>query len=203
MTTKNKIAELILRRLSKYTDESDIDPRELMLAVHQSLSSLIRVRFFESKSTDFQEVDGALYYTIKDNSVLEDKTTNTYYTLLPSSTISIPYGVDIKRVGPPKGRGYTPTQLGFNDLYDGLPSCSLEGKIGYNKEGNKLNFVNMGYDLKPESVNITMTLPLDAMDEDEEINIPADMVDEVVERVFQKYTTTLQIPSDEVNNSID
>jgi hypothetical protein len=203
MTSKSKIAEQILRRLSKYTDESSIDERELMLSVHQSLASLLRVRFFESKNIDFQEVDGSVYYTVSDNSVLKDNPRQEYYTLVPSSTISLPYGVDIKRVGPPQGRGYVEAQLGFNDLYSNLPSCSLESNVGYYREGARLYFINMSVTNLPENVNITMTLPLDKIEEDDELNIPADMVDVVVEQVFEKYARTLGIPTDEENNSID
>jgi len=55
----------------------------------------------------------------------------------------------------------------------------------------------------PENVSITMTLPLDKIDEDDELNIPADMVEQVVEQVFEKYVKTSSIPADEENNSID
>lgn len=203
LTSKSKIAEQILRRLSQYTDESSVDERELMLSIHQTLASLLRVRFFESKNIDFQEVDGSVYYTISDNSVLEDKSRGIYYTNVPSSTISLPYGVDIKRVGTPQGVGFIPTQNGFSDLYNGLASSSLESQTGYYREGARIYFINMDVTNLPENVNITMTLPLDAIDEDDELNIPADMVGEVVEQVFEKYAITLNIPNDEENNSID
>jgi hypothetical protein len=203
LTTKSKIAEQILRRLSKFTDESRIDERELMLSTHQALGSLLRVRFFESKSVDFQEIDGSVYYTISDNSVLKDDTRSEYYTNMPSTSISLPYGVDIKRVGTARGRGFVEAQLGFNDLYVDLPSFSLEGNIGYYREGARLYYVNMTASNNPSSVNITMTLPLDNIDEDDELNLPADMVGEIVEIVFEKYLRTLGIPHDEENNSID
>jgi hypothetical protein len=201
LTSKSKISELILRRLRKYTDDADFDERELMLSVHQSLGSLIRNRFYESKNTESQEVDGSLYYTVSDNSVLEDG--SKYYTSLPSTTISLPFGVEIKRIGTKEGRGYTPVQNGFNDLFDGLASSCLEGRIGFYKEGGRVYFTNMDSSNNPSSVEITMVLPMDNLNEDDEINIPADMVEQVVEVVVAKYTNTLGIPSDDINNSID
>jgi len=203
MTSKSKIAEQILRRLAKYSDEASVDERELMLSIHQSLASLIRVRFFESKNIDFQEVDGSVYYTINDNLVLQDNIKKEYYTNIPSSTISLPYGVDLKRVGTPQGRGFVEAQNGFKDLYAGLASCSLENNTGYYREGSRLYFINMDVTNLPENVSITMTLPLDKIDEDDELNIPADMVEQVVEQVFEKYVKTSSIPADEENNSID
>jgi hypothetical protein len=203
MTSKSKIAEQILRRLAKYSDEASVDERELMLSIHQSLASLLRVRFFESKNIDFQEVDGSVYYTINDNLVLQDNIKKEYYTNIPSSTISLPYGVDLKRVGTPQGRGFVEAQNGFKDLYAGLASCSLENNTGYYREGSRLYFINMDVTNLPENVSITMTLPLDKIDEDDELNIPADMVEQVVEQVFEKYVKTSSIPADEENNSID
>ena len=55
----------------------------------------------------------------------------------------------------------------------------------------------------PTRVNIEMTLPFGALDEDDEINIPTDVLAEVVELVFTDFVRTLQIPTDEVNNGIE
>lgn len=200
MTSKEKIAEQTLRQLSQYTDESSIDERELMLAIHQSLGTLVRLRFFEAKNTESQEVDGAIYYSVDENPVL--KKGKKYYINMPSTSISLPFGVDIKRVGTEEGRGFIPAPNGFNDLHSGLLSSSLEGRIGYYKEGAKLIFINMNSLNNPESVDLVLALPFDSLEEDEEINIPSDMLDEVIERVVLKFARTLGIPEDEINNSI-
>ncbi len=55
----------------------------------------------------------------------------------------------------------------------------------------------------PETVNIEMVLPFDSLDEEHELNIPADVVGEVVETVFGKFTNTLNISEDNVNNNIE
>lgn len=200
-TSKSKISEQVIRQIGKYTDESDIDEREIMLAIHQSLGSLVRLRFFESKNTEAQEVDGSLYYSVDEISVL--KKGKKYYIEMPSTSISLPFGVDIKRVGTEEGRGFVPTQNGFNDLHAGLASSCLEGNIGYYKQGNNLFFVNMNSSNNPDTVDLVLALPFESLDEDDEINIPSDMLDEVIERVVMKFVRTEQIPSDDTNNSID
>jgi hypothetical protein len=200
-TSKSKIAEQVVRQIGKYTDESNIDEREVMLAIHQSLGSLVRLRFFESKNTEAQEVDGSLYYSVDDISVL--KKGKKYYIKMPSTSISLPFGVEIKRVGTEEGRGYVPTQNGFNDLHTGLASSCLEGSIGYYKQGNNLFFVNMNSTNNPETVDLVLALPFESLDEDDEINIPSDMLDEVIERVVMKFVRTEQMPTDDTNNSID
>ena len=202
LTTQAKISEQILRRIRQATSDAEVDERELMLAVHQRLGVVVRNRLFESKGVESQEVDGSFYYPIYDVSVLKNAK-GRYYVKLPSTTISLPFGVDIKRVGTDDGSGFVPVQNGFNDLFRGLASSSLEGQIGYFKSGTNLMFVNMNASNSPNAVNIEMVLPFGALDEDDEINIPADVVGEIVDGIFVDFARTLQIPSDEINNSID
>ena len=158
LTTKYKISEQIVRRLRKYSIDSDIDEREVMLALHQSMGSLIRNRLFESKGMESQEVDGSLYYTKRDITV--EKEGKRYFIKLPSTTISLPFGVEIKRLGTSDGRGFVPVPNGFMDLHDNLPSSALEGIIGYYKEGVNAYFVNVSASNNPKLVDLTMLLPL-------------------------------------------
>lgn len=201
LTSKYKASEQIIRRLRKYSIDSDIDEREVMLALHQSMGSLIRNRLFESKGMESQEVDGSLYYTKRDISV--EKEGNRYFITLPSTTISLPFGVEIKRLGTSDGRGFIPVPNGFLDLHMDLPSSALEGMIGYYKEGTKAYFANMSAANNAKLVDLTMVLPLDMLGEEDEINIPADMLELVIEDIVRKFSGTLQMPSDETSNSTD
>lgn len=201
-TTKSKIAEQILRKLRKYSVDSDVDARELMLSVHETLGAFIRVRLFEAKGQESQEVDGSFYYPINDISVLKNES-GKYYIPLPSTTIDLPFGVDIKRVGTINGKGFIPVTNGFNDLHADLASSNLESQIGFYKSGATLEFVNMTKSNKPSTVNIIMVVPFDYLDEDDEINIPADVRGQVIDSVFKQFSMTLQLPTDETSNSKD
>lgn len=201
-TSKSKIAEQIKRRLRKFSQDSDIDERDIMLAVHQSLSSLIRNRYYETKNMEVQEVSDTLYYKIKDLEVKKDDS-DTYYIESPSTTVELPFSTEIKRCGTPKGRGYVHVKLGFGDLYIDLISQDLEGNIGFHKSGNNIEFVNMTEKNRPKTVELQMVLPFNNLDEDDNINIPADMIDQVVEICFQKFSNTLNIPADQTNNATD
>jgi hypothetical protein len=202
-TTQRKISEQILRRLRGYTDETSIDERELQVATHQSLSSIVRNRYFQGKADETGEVDGTLHFTIHKNNVLKDENTDEYYINTPSSAVSLPFGIDIRRVWSKKGKGYIEVPGGFNDLYAGMEASMLGGNIGFYRLGGNLVFVNMNNANKPNEVSVTMLLPFGNLDEDDEINIPSDMVDEVIEIVFSKFAKTLQIPIDEVNDTKD
>lgn len=203
LTSQRKIAEQIARRLKKYSDESDIDERELILAVHQALSSLVRARYFYGKQDETAEVDGSLIYTIHNNTVHFDADADMYYIETPSSAISLPFGVDIRRVGIKKGRSYIEVPNGFMDMHYNLESSTLGGNIGFYREGRNLFFVNMDNSNKPEKLSVTLILPFGSLDEDDDMSLPSDMVDEVIENVFLKYAKSSQIKTDETNDSND
>jgi hypothetical protein len=149
-----------------------------------------------------QEVSGVLYYTIFDN-VVKKNDSGRYYIETPSTTVGLPFGVDIKKIAPKKGRAYTPAQLGFEDLYAGLVSSTLENQIGYVKNGNTIEFENMTASNNPDKVDISMVLPFDSLDEDDAINIPQDMIDQAVDLLVIEFKDTLGIPADQTSNSID
>lgn len=202
-TSQRKISEQILRRLRGYTDEENIDERELQIAAHQSLSTVVRNRYFQSKADETGEIDGTLFFTIHSNKVLKDSVTDEYYISTPSSAVSLPFGIDIRKVWAGKGNGFREVPVGFNDLYEGMEASMLGGNIGFYRLGGNLMFVNMDNSNKPEELSVTMMLPFGNLDEDDEINLPSDMIDEVIEIVFSKFAKTLQIPIDEVNDTKD
>lgn len=203
LTSQVKIAEQINRRLRNYSDENDFDEREIILAVHQSLASVVRNRYFQSKTDETGEVDGSLYYTIHNNEVKQDSMTDEYYIETPSSAIALPFGIDIQRVGKPKGYSYIEVPRGFNDAFRGMEASNLAGNIGFYRNGKNIVFTNMSVTNKPENVSITLLLPFGNLDEEDEISLPLDMIDEIVEVVFSKFANTSQIQSDEVNDSND
>lgn len=202
VTTQRQISEQILRRLRQVTDDSSIDEREIQLAVKQSLSTVVRNRYFQGKQTETGEVDGSLFFTIKDNEVFKDDL-GRFYTETPSSSIALPFGIDISRVWKTGGKGFTEVPIGFLDLYEGSDAYLLAGNIGFFREGNKLILVNVSNMNKPDKLNITMLLPLEILDEDDTISVPTDMIDEVIEIVFAKYANTTQIKQDETNDTND
>jgi len=203
LTNISKISEQILLRLNKNDDDRNLSEREVGLAVHQSLATVLLNRYYQNKTTESYDHDGSLYYPIHKNVVKQDPVTDYYYIRVPSSTISLPFGTDISRVGSAKGRGYIETPMGFLDLYADFESSDLEGNIGYYRQGANIYFVNMDSRNKPKEVSVTMVLPIDKLGEDGMLNIPADMVDTVVETVLTKFAKSEQLPDDEVNNSID
>tara|TARA_R110000803_G_scaffold16197_6_gene44483 strand:+ start:4747 stop:5361 length:615 start_codon:yes stop_codon:yes gene_type:complete len=202
LTTQAKIAEQIVLRLNQDNSDSSVDDREIMLSVHQVIAVWIRNQLYRTKGDEAQEVDGAFYYTIDDVPVLKNRK-GKYYAVMPSTSVSLAFGVDIKRVGTDNGIGFVPVQNGFNDLFAGLASSSLEGQIGYFKAGANLEFANMTGSNNPKTVNIEMLIPFDSLDEDDQINIPADVLSDVMDNVYEKYSQSLKKPLDEVNNNIE
>ncbi len=96
LTSKAKIAEQVQRKLRKYSIDKDIDDRDIMISTHQIISELIRNRYYETKGIESQEVSGTLYYKISDIKVKQNDA-DEYYIDTPSTTVELPFGVEIKR----------------------------------------------------------------------------------------------------------
>jgi len=86
-------------------------------------------------------------------------------------------------------------------LTSGLKCFDLEGSIGYYQEGNRLVFRGMGKGSKPENVIVKSVIGFDGVNEEEDLNIPADMQLEVLRKSLQVYGVAL--PADIVNDNID
>jgi len=200
ITTQRQISEQILRRLRGVTDETSFDEREIQLAVKQTLASIVRNRYFQGKQTETGEVDGSLFFTLEENKVLKDRL-GRFYIETPSSSIALPFGVDIRKLWKTGGSSFIEVPIGFLDLYEGNDAYLLAGKSGFFREGNKIILVNVSEINNPKKLNITMLLPFDRLDEDDSVTVPADMVDEAIEIVAAKFANTSQLKQDETNDS--
>ena len=100
-TSKKQLAEQILRLLSagNYTNDQEIDIRELILHVSQVLASVVRVRYFQNKAEGDDYINGSYIYTFKNVEVKEDKDLNQFYAEIPASTMDLPNDAAIHFVG--------------------------------------------------------------------------------------------------------
>ena len=199
MATKRSLAEQILLLLSKNSSDSEIDEREIIIAVEQTLANVIRIRYFESKAEDVGEVNGALMSAFRNVPVTKDSELCSYYSELPAKTIDLPHGIDINKVAPmyEVSNSYVEVPTGFDTLYGDLQSQALSGRIGFYREGNRIYYVNMGYNEAPNSVYIRMVAGINSLPADRELNIPADMEAQVIQFVLQMYG---QKPQEDITN---
>lgn len=204
LTTYERVAEQVERRLSIYTIDSDILRPELILAIKQRVSLKILTRFYQIKNEEgWGEIDGAFIYTFKNISVAKDDDMDAYFAPLPSSYPDLLYGMGIKQVSPSKEPKtfYVPVKNGFEGLYKDLGAEKLEGSIGYYPENFRIYFVNMDGSNNPPSVLIKITLPLDGIAPNTQVNIPSDIQAEVIEEVVAMYSQKL--PADDTKNAND
>lgn len=202
MASISQISEQIMLILGKRGEDSDVDVREIRLAVRQSAAQAVRMRWFEGKNTDgFGEVDGSLVSKFDNEPVVMDG--EEFYTTMPANPVDIPGGVGIRSVAPMKGlkQPYRPVPNGFCGLHEGLESFSLEGRIGFFLDGDRIYYVGMSEDNKPDNVRISMVLGIDSLEDDQEINIPSDMQGDIINYVVQLYSAYKQ--DDDSNDSTD
>lgn len=202
-TTYARIAEQAERLLGKYTDDSDITRQELVLHVKQHIAWRAMEDFYRAKSDEFAYVDGGLVVPFKSITVSLDTDTNEYYIELPSSSADLLYGMGINAVSPSANARevYVPVINGFSGLYDGLASSNLGRRIGYYTENDRLVFVNMDASNNPPAVNIKLVAPIDGIDDDARVNVPADVQREIILDIIQLYAG--KRPADITNDQID
>jgi len=203
-TTKYKLAEQVKRLLSggDPSDDSNLDIREISLALSQNLASLLRKRYYENKSLEFNGLDDRIYFRSRGNKLSNEG--GEYYLEIPSSGVDLPNGVDIKNVTDSSNRksSYVPVGITFHTMFNGLTSHCLSGRKGYYKEGSRLYFTGIEDWRVPKDIDITMILPFGDLDEEEEFEIPDDMQSDLVRMTYDFFAATRN-PEDVDNNSKD
>jgi hypothetical protein len=198
-----KIAEQAWRILGKRGADADLDKRELELTVRQSLSLIVRSRFFESKNQDYPEIPESLIVGYKNIEIQEDTDLNLLYVTLPSRIIDLPYGMGILLVSAQGNQkcGFLRSPAGFNSMSCGLESNCIPGKSYYYQEGNRLYFSNLGHENRPSKIYIRLVAPAEDLNTDDDLEMPGDMELEVLSRVLEVYG--VYRPQDEINDQND
>jgi len=196
-----RIAEQVRRILGKRDADSDIDERELQLAVRQAISYIVRMRFWESKGQDYPEVPESLIMTYQNLKIESDAL--GLFTTLPSRVIDLPYGMGIKLVAAQSNPqcGFFRQPNGFNSISCGLESNCVPGQNYYFQDGNKLRYPNLGHEDNPGEIFIRLVAPAEDIENEDELQIPPDMESDVLDRVLAVYGAFR--PQDEVNDQDD
>lgn len=204
LTSKSKIAEQIQMMLSGGNVSQDFrwDIRFIILNVEQVFAQIMRFRYFQSKAEDSNDINGDLIYPLT-LPVEVDEKTKRLYSDVPSGNIDLPNGVVIRHISKLEDQDYpfVPVSVNFGSLYRNRESSNLAGRIGFYVEGDKIFYLNMSKENKPDEVFVRVVLPLSAIDEDEEINIPSDIEGEIVMRVMALLNPP--VPQDNTNDSKD
>lgn len=203
-TSQYKLAEQALRILSggTPTDDAEITIQELVLAVSQAFASVVKNQYFAAKAIGEQMINGNLIYAFEDIEVQKDAKKGLFFSILPSTTIDLPYDMGIHQISRMKdqARVFIPLQNGFSGLFEGLKSHKLAGRIGYYLENDRVYYENMTVTNEVSTVLMKLVVPLSVLDVDDEVNVPDDIQSEIISGVVQLYSIEQENPHDEISD---
>lgn len=166
----------------------------LIAAVQDSFGVIAKQNFYENKQDGAAEVDGSLIFTFGKNTPLTpalDVDTDMYYIVIPSSSVSLPGGYGINQVSFLKGQS-TPfgmIQAGSTSIWSSIKAGVLAGRQTYFVEGTKMYFPKMNSS-NNGNILLKLVLALTEVDVREDLNIPPDMISQIILMVNQKFAQT-------------
>ncbi len=212
MTTKYKIAEQA-RRVIEVGNSGPNEPvnmQELILAVSQAFGVVVKANWFQNKNEGLSEIDGTFIYPFKNIPILYDKDLTQYYSVLPSSYISLPHELGIQQVSLMKSGSASQSQAepmvrvfnGFTSLSRGLALENLQTRKAFYVEGSNIIYLGMTEQLAQLNVLIKLAVALEEVDEDQQVNIAPELQSQIIDMVVQKYLVEKQIPDNKVANKL-
>ncbi len=205
-TTKNKLAEQVLRLLNSGnpTQDNDTDIREIILAIEQERDRLVRLRLFESLQLGEGTVPGDVISSFDNVLIQKDHDRDMLFSELPGNPMSLPNDYGVWQVSYQKNQRDTFIRMpnGAMGLYGDLPSAHLGGRDGFFVEGDKI-FYNDNVTCCGDKILLKMVLSSGNISNDDSFPIPSDLETEVVRNVFQLYIVQKQSPNDEQNDNIE
>ena len=159
--TLNQMAELIQRMIENNDHGATrrYDKREIVLHIKAALAELMQAKMEKEKAIGYSDIDGNMIVTYKNQTVTKDTDLDLYYTILPSTPLSLPDNQGVYQVSLMKGQGevFIPMTNGMVGLLHGLDASCLEGQIGYYIENGKIMY-HQGYKIAGKSVLVKMVL---------------------------------------------
>lgn len=181
MTSLYKIAEKCILIVPK------VPIQALLSSVVDVYASMAKKEWYENKADGVSEVDGTFIYTFGKSSPLVpevDTDTDLYYITIPSSYLRLPHEMGINSVSFMKEQNYPFVRVTSTGLWNNLKANVF--KQTYMVEGNRLYFPKMT-SVNKGNILLKMAIALDTADVDQQLNIPPNMVDEIVNIVVAKY----------------
>ena len=205
MITKYALAELALRRLSggDISKDSEINIREMMLAVSQARDFVVRQELWQLLAMGEVDIAGEYITTYEDVAIHKDDKKNLYYSDIPANYINLPKDMGVYQISLMQDQfnSFVPTSSTFFSMYRGLLSQDLGGRKGYFVEGKRVYYTNMASADDIEKALFKLVVSSSEVDEDDIFPIPADKEMEVINMAVQSYLQMKQIPNDQLNDN--
>lgn len=203
MATRGLLAERIIRMVYGGTppNEAAIDEREIGLHINSAIAFLAKVNYTENYKFEGASYVNDQFVSRYTASVSTDSTVGLKYCTLPSIPVGLPKNRGIVEVLKPFNKSVTPViilQGNKKSIYKNL--TPIPGRIVGWEENSKIYFDGATDDLT--SVIIRM-VAYGSNDLNEELNMPKDMEEQVIEMVYKKVVAERNVPQDKVIDGSD
>lgn len=190
MASLYKIAEQVQAITGKGNLQAIIE------SVKNVYASQCKLSWFENKAEGINEVNGIFVYTFKNISPELDCDLNLFYIDVPSSYLNLPNEMGVNQVSFMKGQNRAFVRVGSSSwgMWTNLKSGLLGNNQIYFMEqaisepNSKIYFPNMDENNKG-NILLKLTVAVDTTDVEAEINIPPNIVDNIVNAIIVKYAS--------------
>lgn len=189
MTSLYKIAEKIRVILGKR-----VDMQPLIDSVVNAYATIAKTAWYENKKEGDGAIDGVFIYGFKNLVPEIDCDVNLYYIDVPSSYLRLPNELGINQVSFMQGQNNAFVRVGSGSF--GIYAAIKAGLLGSNQtyfveqqigEGQRMYFPKMTIN-NIGNILLKLTIALDTVDVEEELNIPPNIVTDIVNMVVQIYS---------------
>ncbi len=212
MTSKFKIAEQIRRILNSGAagPNVSIGQQELMISVSQVFGTVVKLNWFQNKNEGYSELDGQFIYSFKNQPILYDEDLTQYYSVIPSSYISLPHEMGIQFIGLMKSGNTSQSQTepmvrvfnGFPQLARGLALETLQTRKAFYVEGSNIIYLGMTAELAKLNVLMKLAVSLEGIDEDTQISLSPEIQKQIIDMVVAQYMPEKQIADTKIANNL-
>jgi hypothetical protein len=200
MTTLKKLAEQAQKLVTagRLVTDRNISTQEMVLFVTQAFGHCVRMNFFEGKAEGESYVDGSFIYTFDDVAVEKDTRRDLYYSVMPSSTITLPNEMGIFHVSLVQDQSNPFVRLpnGYMGLMEALDVAGMENRKMFFQDGTRIYYTNITGADGITSVLLKLVVSLDGIDDEEEINVPNDIQLKILNIAVEAYKTQMLKPTD-------
>jgi hypothetical protein len=211
-TSLNIFADRIIKLLEgRLSSENRLDRREVVRMIRDAINHVLMAEIKRAYVEGEKTIDVHYVATFRNLDIVQDDDTEMYYTLIPTSFVSLYNQQGIQQVTPitregARGDALIPLSPGEMEIYRNLPAGSLEGLWAYEIDRDRIWYLqnDRGEEIIRKYSEVDMrvvTINYENIDDDAQIPIPGELYKTIMDTVLDTCIKGFQLPVDRVNDN--